>query len=164
MKNKKFKIIKNDGNHYLRSRLARLKFSPVRSPQHLQRTEGSQKPVPRRRAIVMPPPWQPRPAMSGTRPGMPTKSGGDVPNHIRENLPEELSDLPADLIYATNIRVHEFSYSAAALRSVEARESLKEELRVRCGGTWSRWPGWTVHAAMRLMMNTCASAGCRKMP
>ena len=72
-----------------------------------------------------------------------------MPNHIRENLPEELSDLPADLIYATNIRVHEFSYSAAALQSAEARESLKEELRVRCGGTWSQWPGWAVHAAMR---------------
>ena len=72
-----------------------------------------------------------------------------MPNHIRENLPEELSDLPADLIYATNITCHEFSYSADALRSVEARESLKEELRVRCGGMWSQWPGWAVHAAMR---------------
>ena len=79
-----------------------------------------------------------------------------MPNHIRENLPEELSDLPADLIYATNIPCHEFSYSAEALRSVEARESLKEELRVRCGGMLDQWPGWAgeeVRRTKKQMLN-----------
>ena len=92
-------------------------------------------------------------------------SRGDVPNHIRENLPEELSDLPADLIYATDLIVHESSRSEAVDRVAEAHNSLVAEIEVLHGtellfhghdGRMTR-PG-------RLMMITCASAGGRKMP
>ena len=92
-------------------------------------------------------------------------SRGDLPNHIRENLPEELSDLPADLIYATDLIVHESSRSEAVDRVAEAHNSLVAEIEVLHGtellfhghdGRMTR-PG-------RLMMTTCASAGGRKMP
>ena len=89
----------------------------------------------------------------------------DVPDDIREHLPEELSDLPADLIYATDLIVHESSRSEAVDRVAEAHNSLVAEIEVLHGtellfhghdGRMTR-PG-------RLMMTMCASAGGRKMP
>ena len=77
-----------------------------------------------------------------------------MPDYIREHLPEELSDLPAALIYATNLAAHEFSSSAArsaaARRSAEARARLGDEIRALCGDRWMsmQWPGWAVDAAM----------------
>ena len=70
-----------------------------------------------------------------------------MPDHIREHLPEELSDLPADLIYATHLCAHDLSYSAATRRRVEARGRLGDEIRVHCGDMWTQWPGWAVDAA-----------------
>ena len=83
-------------------------------------------------------------AGSGT---MPTESGVDVPSHIREHLPEELSHLPADLLFATNLRVHEFSYSFAALRRVEERDSLDDYIRFLYGDDWIQWPRSAIDAA-----------------
>ena len=75
-------------------------------------------------------------------------SRGDVPNHIRENLPEELSDLPADLIYATDLIVHEFSRSEAVDRAAEAHNSLVAEIEVLHGdGAIIPWPRWADDAA-----------------
>ena len=67
---------------------------------------------------------------------MPTKSGGDVPDHIREDLPEELSGLPAALIYAANLVVLEFSTSEAVNRAAEAHGSLVHDLDDLYGGAW----------------------------
>ena len=83
-------------------------------------------------------------AGSGT---MPSESGVDVPYHIREHLPEELSHLPADLLFATNLRVHEFSYSFAALRRVEERDSLDDYIRFLYGDDWIQWPRSAIDAA-----------------
>ena len=75
-----------------------------------------------------------------------TKHGGDVPDYIREHLPEELSDLPADLIYATHLYAHEFSLSAACRRSQETRQWLVRG--VNCWGLdLAEWPGWAVDLA-----------------
>ena len=75
-------------------------------------------------------------------------SRGDVPNHIRENLPEELSDLPADLIYATDLIVLEFSHSEAVDRAAEPHNSLVAEIQVLHGdGVITPWPRWADDAA-----------------
>ena len=76
------------------------------------------------------------PAGSGTRPGMPTKSGGDVPDHIREDLPEELSGLPTELIYAANLVDFELSKSEAVNRAAEAHGSLVRHLDDLYGPAW----------------------------
>ena len=66
----------------------------------------------------------------------------------RENLPEELSDLPADLIYATDLIVHEFSRSEAVDRAAEAHNSLVAEIEVLHGdGAIIPWPRWADDAA-----------------
>ena len=75
-------------------------------------------------------------------------SRGDVPNHIRENLPEELSDLPADLIYATDLVVLEFSHSEAVDQAADAHNSLVAEIEVLHGdGAIIPWPRWLADAA-----------------
>ena len=74
---------------------------------------------------------------------------GDVPNHIRENLPEELRDLPADLIYATDLNVLEFSRSEAVEQAADAHDSLVEQIEVLHGdGSIIPWPRWAQDAAM----------------
>ena len=75
-------------------------------------------------------------------------SRGDVPNRIRENLPEELSDLPADLIYATDLNVLEFSRSEAVEQAADAHDSLVEQIEVLHGdGSIIPWPRWAQDAA-----------------
>ena len=97
--------------------------------------ESSQIPVPHRRAKF---------------------SRVDVPDHIRENLPEELSDLPADLIYATNFKVYEFSYSKAGTRAVKVHDSLIEMIQAVYGlGILIPWPQWAQRAAQATYAEVC---------
>ena len=44
--------------------------------------------------------------------GKQARARRDVPDDIREHLPEELSDLPADLVFAANHLGHRWSLSA----------------------------------------------------
>ena len=109
--------------------------SNVRSLAELHMAESSQMPVPHRRAKF---------------------SRVDVPDHIRENLPEELSDLPADLIYATDLNVYEFSYSKAGARAVEAHNSLIEKIQADYGlGILIPWPQWVQRAAQATHAEVC---------
>ena len=64
-----------------------------------------------------------------------------MPNHIRENLPEELSDLPADLIYATDLAVHIFSRSKAVHRRAEVHDRvlLEQGKYLNLGIPWPQW-------------------------
>ena len=79
---------------------------------------------------------------------MTIKRGGDVPDDIREHLPEALSDLPSDLIYATNLSAHEFMRSAPRRRSLEERREVMEQFR-SLWGISAHWPGWAVDVARR---------------
>ena len=71
-----------------------------------------------------------------------------MPDHTRNDLPEESTGLPAELIYATNLVVLEFSYSTAARRQAEAQDRLSEEIHLFfCGDSRMPWPTWAVDAA-----------------
>ena len=65
----------------------------------------------------------------------------DVPKHIREHLPEEVSDLPADLIYATDFSILVFEKSKELRRATEAHEANVDALMlyIRGGDAWPRW-------------------------
>ena len=65
---------------------------------------------------------------------MPTKSGGEVPSHIRQDLPLELSELPDELIYAADLSVLEFSGSEAVHLAAESHEALVHHLSDLYGG------------------------------
>ena len=67
---------------------------------------------------------------------MPTKSGGEVPSHIRQDLPLELSELPDELIYAADLSVFEFSGSEAVHLAAESHEALVHHLSDLYGGAW----------------------------
>ena len=64
------------------------------------------------------------------------RSPGDVPDHIREDLPEELSGLPTELIYAANLVDFELSKSEAVNRAAEAHGSLVRHLDDLYGPAW----------------------------
>ena len=70
-----------------------------------------------------------------------------VPDDIREHLPEELSNLPADLIFAANLLDHECSRSVPLRRIVEAIDRTNSQHRVQLGGAYVQivqMPGWAV--------------------
>ena len=67
-----------------------------------------------------------------------------MPNHIRENLPEELSDLPADLIYATDLTVHSCSRSEAVHRRAEAHCDLMDKIEGEYGNRGIPLPHWAI--------------------
>ena len=68
----------------------------------------------------------------------------DVPDDIREHLPEELSNLPADLIFAANLLDHECSRSAPLRRIARAYDWISTRLRSQYGGVYAQWPPWAV--------------------
>ena len=72
-----------------------------------------------------------------------------MPNYIRDHLPEELSDLPADLIYATHLYAHDFSLSAPCRESQELRDRAIEISSNHWGPSLHGWPTWAVDLARR---------------
>ena len=68
----------------------------------------------------------------------------DVPDDIREHLPEELSNLPADLIFVANLLDHECSRSAPLRRIARAYDWISTRLRSQYGGVYAQWPPWAV--------------------
>ena len=70
------------------------------------------------------------------RPKRRRRSPGDVPDHIREDLSEELSGLPTELIYAANLVDFELSKSEAVNRAAEAHGSLVRHLDDLYGPAW----------------------------
>ena len=85
-----------------------------------------------------------------------------MPNYIREHLPEELSDLPADLIYATHLYAHEFSLSAPCRESQELRDRAIEISSNHWGPSLYGWPTWAVDLARRYHEDweRCRHEGC----
>ena len=70
-----------------------------------------------------------------------------MPDYIREHLPEELSELPADLIYATHLYAHELSMSAPCRRSQEKQDRVIDLISNLWGPSFAEWPGWAVDLA-----------------
>ena len=68
----------------------------------------------------------------------------DVPDDIREHLPEELSNLPADLIFVANLLDHECSRSVPLRRIVEAYHWISDLIRSHYGDFYVQWPPWAV--------------------
>ena len=68
----------------------------------------------------------------------------DVPDDIRRHLPEELSNLPADLIFAANLLDHECSRSVPLRRIVEAYHWISDLVRSHYGDFYVQWPPWAV--------------------
>ena len=67
---------------------------------------------------------------------MPTKSGREVPPHIRDNLPVELSELPAEWMYTAIVLGFSRSESEPVRQAAEAHDSLVQFFTDLYGGAW----------------------------
>ena len=67
-----------------------------------------------------------------------------MPDDTRENLPEELSDLPADLIFAANLLGHRWTFSEPLRQIARAYDWTSAKFRVQFGGAYVQWPPWAV--------------------
>ena len=136
----------NDGNHCLRSQLARLKFRGF-AVLSSSSPGVAQKATVKSPCLVAGPSPQRQRQKIFARPGMPTERGGGVPKHIREHLPEDLCDLPAELIYATDLPAHEFELSAPARRAQDAQDRVSDTIWFHFDRLSLPWPGEAVDAS-----------------